>query len=137
MSPVKFIDPTRPPIAPNSNVRTSIRTTPPNDAIGPLSISARAVLSANPVRRPDPATATSRADQVARPRAHKPLADVGSAVLSKDLIDPEANVKQLAGPLTGLLQNDTQRQNMARTLRQTRPPNGAETIAEWIRSTLG
>ena len=70
-------------------------------------------------------------------RNAEPLADIDGAVLSRDLIDPQANTKQLTGPLSALLSNPAQRQHMARRLRQTRPANGAQIIARWVRSTLG
>jgi len=70
-------------------------------------------------------------------RNAEPLADLDGAVLSRDLIDPQANTKQLTGPLSALLSNPAQRQHMARRLRETRPANGAQIIARWVRSTLG
>ena len=69
-------------------------------------------------------------------RNAEPLAEIDGAAISMDLIDPQANTKELAGPLSALLSNPAQRRHMARRLRETRPANGAQIIARWVRSTL-
>ena len=65
-------------------------------------------------------------------RNAEPLVKAGAAAMYRDLIDPAANARQLAGPLAALLGNDAQRQHMAQRLRGTRPDNGAETVARWL-----
>ena len=66
-------------------------------------------------------------------RNAEPLVHAGAAVLCRDLIDPDANARQLGGPLSTLLGNSSQRQHMAQRLRETRPDNGAATVARWLR----
>lgn len=70
-------------------------------------------------------------------RNAEPLVQAGAAVLYRDLIDPVANTDQLAGALAALLRNPTQREHMSQRLRQTRPTNGAEVVARWLREAVG
>ncbi len=67
----------------------------------------------------------------------EPLVNAGAALMLKDEIDPVENANQVTGPLTSLMRNDVQRALMTSALRETRPPDGAETLADWLMVTLG
>jgi len=62
----------------------------------------------------------------------QPLVDAGAAMMYTDLIDPMANARQLCGPLTALMGNDAQRQRMVDIMQSDAPPDGAQTIADWL-----
>ena len=60
------------------------------------------------------------------------LADAGASQLMKDLVEPVANARQIAGPLLELMGNAARRQKMIELLEHDRPPQGAQTIASWL-----
>ncbi|MCC7204831.1 MAG: glycosyltransferase [Phycisphaeraceae bacterium] len=62
----------------------------------------------------------------------QPLADLGGAVIYRDLVDPVANAHQLTGPLISLLSNGVWRKTMADAMRLRPPSDGAAAIAQWI-----
>jgi UDP-N-acetylglucosamine--N-acetylmuramyl-(pentapeptide) pyrophosphoryl-undecaprenol N-acetylglucosamine transferase len=62
----------------------------------------------------------------------EPLVKDGGAVMFEDLIDAEPNVRQLASPLVGLMQDPARRQAMAKALRDHQPPDGALAAAQWL-----
>lgn len=69
-------------------------------------------------------------------RNAEPLVEAGAAVMFRDLVDPDANARQLAGPFVQLFRNTAQRQHMTERLRQTQPGDGAEVVARWIMQYL-
>jgi len=62
----------------------------------------------------------------------EPLVKDGGAMMFEDLIEAEPNARQLAGPLVNLMQNPAQLQAMRQTLRDRQPPDGAQTVAQWL-----
>ncbi|MEX0775871.1 MAG: UDP-N-acetylglucosamine--N-acetylmuramyl-(pentapeptide) pyrophosphoryl-undecaprenol N-acetylglucosamine transferase [Phycisphaeraceae bacterium] len=62
----------------------------------------------------------------------EPLTQAGAAVLMLDQIDPATNARQLGPRLLSLMSNSTQRYQMAENLRNTRPPDGAAIVADWL-----
>jgi len=70
-------------------------------------------------------------DQHQRRNAN-PLASSGAAIVLNDQIDPAANARQILGPLTSLIQNAARREHMIAQMNQSRPDNGAESVATWI-----
>jgi len=66
----------------------------------------------------------------------KPLADIGGGVVYQDLIDPTANLHQLASPLISMMTNSGWRQSMVDKMLAQAPSDGAATIAQWIADLL-
>ncbi|MCC7406750.1 MAG: glycosyltransferase [Phycisphaeraceae bacterium] len=62
----------------------------------------------------------------------QPLADLGGAVIYRDLVDPADNAQQIAGPLISLLSNGVWRKTMTDAMTQHPPTDGAAVIAQWI-----
>jgi len=62
----------------------------------------------------------------------QPIVATGGALLLEDTIDPTENVARLSGPLSELLLEVDRREQMAMILRQTVPPDGAQTLADWV-----
>jgi len=58
----------------------------------------------------------------------------GGAVLLKDLIDAKQNASQLATPVLELVCDERKRDAMVAALRATRPVDGAEAVAQWVRA---
>jgi UDP-N-acetylglucosamine--N-acetylmuramyl-(pentapeptide) pyrophosphoryl-undecaprenol N-acetylglucosamine transferase len=67
----------------------------------------------------------------------EPLVSAGAAKLQRDLIDPIENVNQIAGPLKALLGNEIQLEKMRQIMRDTRPPDGAAVVADWLTTMTG
>jgi UDP-N-acetylglucosamine--N-acetylmuramyl-(pentapeptide) pyrophosphoryl-undecaprenol N-acetylglucosamine transferase len=67
----------------------------------------------------------------------EPLAGIGAALLFTDQIDAKLNAKHLAGPLLALMSNAQQRIHMAELMRDRRPPDGAQILAERLTRLLG
>ncbi len=67
----------------------------------------------------------------------EPLVSAGAALLQRDLIDPIENVNQLAGPLKALLANEERLEKMRQIMRDTRPPDGAAVVADWLTTMTG
>jgi UDP-N-acetylglucosamine--N-acetylmuramyl-(pentapeptide) pyrophosphoryl-undecaprenol N-acetylglucosamine transferase len=67
----------------------------------------------------------------------EPLVNQGAALLLRDEVDPETNVAQLTGPLVALMRNAVQRSLMRQALRETRPADGATSLALWIAIAAG
>jgi UDP-N-acetylglucosamine--N-acetylmuramyl-(pentapeptide) pyrophosphoryl-undecaprenol N-acetylglucosamine transferase len=66
----------------------------------------------------------------------KPLVDAGGAVVLTDHIEPELNVERL-GPVLFELMGDADRcETMRKALEDTRPPDGADTVADWLTESL-
>ena len=66
-----------------------------------------------------------------------PVVNRGGGMLLKDRIDPHDNVGELMGPLRDLMKNTLRREQMRKTLEQSRPIDGASTLAEWLVGVLG
>ncbi|MBB6430341.1 UDP-N-acetylglucosamine--N-acetylmuramyl-(pentapeptide) pyrophosphoryl-undecaprenol N-acetylglucosamine transferase [Algisphaera agarilytica] len=66
-----------------------------------------------------------------------PLVDLGGAVVVKDLIDPAENAQQLAQVFASILGDDAKRQQMAQAMRDHRPPDGAQRLADWVTAQVG
>ena len=62
----------------------------------------------------------------------EPLVASGGAKLFADLVDPEANAKQVGLPLVTLMSNAPQRAGMRDILQRSRPEDGAETVARAV-----
>ncbi len=69
-------------------------------------------------------------------RNAQPLVDAGAATVITDLIDPFANARQIVGPLTSLIRNPAHREHMSTRMGETRPENGAESVARWVAQYL-
>ena len=67
----------------------------------------------------------------------EPLVNAGAAMLFRDHVDAVENVTQIAGPIASLMGNSLQRQKMREALLQTRPQDGAETVALWLTMAMG
>lgn len=67
----------------------------------------------------------------------EPLVSSGAALLQRDLIDPIENVNQIAGPLKSLLANEERLEKMRQIMRDTRPPDGAVVVADWLTTMTG
>lgn len=67
----------------------------------------------------------------------EPLVSAGAAKLQRDFIDPVENVNQIAGPLKALLGNENQLEKMRKIMRDTRPPDGAAVVADWLTTMTG
>jgi UDP-N-acetylglucosamine--N-acetylmuramyl-(pentapeptide) pyrophosphoryl-undecaprenol N-acetylglucosamine transferase len=67
----------------------------------------------------------------------EPLVSCGAALLQRDLVDPMENVNQIAGPLKALLGNETRLEKMRQIMRDTRPPDGASVVADWLTTMTG
>jgi len=67
----------------------------------------------------------------------EPLVSAGAALLHRDLIDPIQNVNQIAGPLKALLANEQRLEKMRQIMRNTRPPDGAAAVADWLTTMTG
>lgn len=66
-----------------------------------------------------------------------PMVNRGGSMLLKDRVEPHANVGELMGPLRDLMKNTLRREQMRKTLEQSRPADGATMLADWIVRTLG
>ena len=67
----------------------------------------------------------------------EPLVSAGAAMLQRDFVDPIENVNQIAGPLKALLGNEKQLEKMRQIMRDTRPPDGAAVVADWLTTMTG
>jgi UDP-N-acetylglucosamine--N-acetylmuramyl-(pentapeptide) pyrophosphoryl-undecaprenol N-acetylglucosamine transferase len=61
-----------------------------------------------------------------------PLVDQGAAVLAKDAIEPEANLRALGEPMLRLMHDDTARRAMRDRLEARSEPDAAERIARFL-----
>jgi UDP-N-acetylglucosamine--N-acetylmuramyl-(pentapeptide) pyrophosphoryl-undecaprenol N-acetylglucosamine transferase len=61
-----------------------------------------------------------------------PLVDQGAAVLAKDAIEPEANLRALGEPLLKLMHDDASRRAMRARLEARSEPDAAERIARFL-----
>jgi len=66
-----------------------------------------------------------------------PVVNRGGGMLLKDRVDPHDNVGELLGPLRDLMKNTLRREQMRKVLEQSRPFDGASTLAEWLVGVLG
>ena len=66
----------------------------------------------------------------------QPVVDTGGARMITDRIEPEANVPALAEVLAPLMGDPEALQSMARALVDSRPPDGAAALADWIAENL-
>lgn len=66
----------------------------------------------------------------------EPLRAAGGAIIVADHIDPERNQGELGRMLLELLGDPARRDMMRTRLERSRPPDGASTVAKWIRDTL-
>lgn len=66
-----------------------------------------------------------------------PVVNRGGGMLLKDRIDPHDNVSELMGPMRDLMKNTLRRDQMRKALEQSRPADGATTLAEWLSTVLG
>lgn len=62
----------------------------------------------------------------------QPLVAVSAAILLRDQIDPIANARAMIGPLSALVTNEGERNNMSRWMRENRPPDGAQAVTDWL-----
>jgi len=69
-------------------------------------------------------------------RNAEPLVQAGAGLMFKDLIDAQANARQLQGPLTALIRNPSRREHMSERLRDIIPGDGADILARWINTIL-
>jgi len=67
----------------------------------------------------------------------KHLVKIGGARVYEDLMAPEANARQLAQPLTTLMQEDHPLAAMARAMQANPPDDGAAAVASWLIRHLG
>ena len=67
-------------------------------------------------------------------RNAEPLVNAGGAMLLRDRVDPAANVAEVAGPLTTLLEGEARRSKMSDAAAASRPPDGAEAVVKWLLS---
>lgn len=61
-----------------------------------------------------------------------PLVDTDTALMLEDLVDPARNARQLAAPLTQLMQNPGEQQRIRQSLREHQPREGADAAARWL-----
>lgn len=66
-----------------------------------------------------------------------PVVNRGGGMLLKDRIDVHDNVAELMGPLRDLMKNHLRREQMQKALEESRPFDGATTLAEWLITALG
>lgn len=66
-----------------------------------------------------------------------PVVNRGGGMLLKDRIDPHDNVGEMMGPMRDLMKNTLRREQMRKVLAQSRPIDGASTLAEWLVGVLG
>jgi len=66
-----------------------------------------------------------------------PVVNRGGGMLLKDRIEPHDNVGEMLGPLRDLMKNNLRREQMRKALEQSRPKDGATTLAEWLITVLG
>lgn len=71
------------------------------------------------------------ADQHQRLNA-QPMVDAGGASMLTDHIAPEKNLPGLGAALAALFRDDATRQEMAKRAADSRPPDGAEAVAQWL-----
>ncbi len=67
----------------------------------------------------------------------EPIVNAGAALLHHDLIDPIENVNQIAGPLKALMSNEHRLSKMRAQLSDSRPPDGAAVVADWLTTMTG
>ncbi|MFK7789694.1 MAG: glycosyltransferase [Phycisphaeraceae bacterium] len=66
-----------------------------------------------------------------------PVVNRGGGMLLKDRIEVHDNVAELMGPLRDLMKNTLRREQMCKALVESRPLDGATTLAEWLITVLG
>jgi len=66
-----------------------------------------------------------------------PVVNRGGGMLLKDRIEVHDNVGELMGPLRDLMKNTLRREQMRKALVESRPLDGATTLAEWLITVLG
>lgn len=66
-----------------------------------------------------------------------PVVNRGGGMLLKDRVDVHDNVAELMGPLRDLMRNTLRREQMRKALVESRPMDGATTLAEWLITVLG
>ena len=66
-----------------------------------------------------------------------PVVNRGGGMLLKDRVDKHDNVGELMGPLRDLMKNHLRREQMQKALEESRPLDGATTLAEWLITVLG
>ncbi|MGB0768951.1 MAG: UDP-N-acetylglucosamine--N-acetylmuramyl-(pentapeptide) pyrophosphoryl-undecaprenol N-acetylglucosamine transferase, partial [Phycisphaeraceae bacterium] len=66
-----------------------------------------------------------------------PVVNRGGGMLLKDRVDVHDNVGELMGPLRDLMKNTLRREQMKKALIESRPIDGATTLAEWVVTVLG
>ena len=67
----------------------------------------------------------------------EPLVRIGSAMMHNDWVDPMRNARELTGPLLSLMSNTQRRIQMAETMRDKLPPDGAAAVAKWLLHAVG
>ncbi|MBX2850928.1 MAG: UDP-N-acetylglucosamine--N-acetylmuramyl-(pentapeptide) pyrophosphoryl-undecaprenol N-acetylglucosamine transferase [Phycisphaeraceae bacterium] len=66
-----------------------------------------------------------------------PVVNRGGGMLLKDRVDVHDNVGELMGPLRDLMKNHLRREQMQKAMEESRPMDGATTLAEWLITVLG
>lgn len=66
----------------------------------------------------------------------QPMADAGGAAILKDTRDPAANASVMHDTFLQWLTDDRLRQSMRDKLAKSRPPDGADALAEWLRQLM-
>eukprot|EP00752_Nemacystus_decipiens_P013789 g12242.t1 len=66
-----------------------------------------------------------------------PVVNRGGGMLLKDRVEKHDNVAELMGPLRDLMKNTLRREQMRKALEESRPADGATTLAEWLITVLG
>ena len=66
----------------------------------------------------------------------QPLVATGGARMLTDLIEPDANVTQIAPILQGLISTPSQRHQMIQKMLASRPADGATVVAGWIAGSV-
>lgn len=66
-----------------------------------------------------------------------PVVNRGGGMLLKDRVDKHDNVAELMGPLRDLMKNHLRREQMQKALQESRPMDGATTLADWLITVLG
>lgn len=66
-----------------------------------------------------------------------PVVNRGGGMLLKDRVEVHDNVGELMGPLRDLMKNHLRRDQMQKALEESKPFDGATTLAEWLITVLG
>lgn len=66
-----------------------------------------------------------------------PIVSRGGGMLLKDRIEKHDNVAELMGPLRDLMTNHLRREQMRKALEESRPADGATSLAQWLITVLG